>query len=107
MADVTKKTSPGAWLAAFAVFVAFEVAAYFLLRFLTAPLGQPDQFQPENTIVRNWVKTSAFVVGHLAMVIGAMLWLSNAVPRRYRALVQGWFYVALLMSFVLLGPLLM
>ena len=31
--------------------------------------------------------------------------VSNRVPRRYRGQVQGWFYVALLLSFVLLIPL--
>ena len=94
-----------AWLAGLLGFLAFEVAAYLLLRFLTAGLGQADQYQPENTIVSNWVKTAVFVVGHLGLALAALLWLTNRVPRRHRGLVQGWFYVALLMSFVLLLPL--
>jgi hypothetical protein len=51
------------------------------------------------------VKTSAFLVLHLTLVIVAMLVLSNRLPRRYRGQIMGWFYLALLMSFVLLIPL--
>ena len=86
--------------------MAFEVAAYWLLRLLTLGLGQPDQYQPENTIVSNWLLTTAFVVGHLTLVLLALLWLNNRLPRRYRGQVQAWFWVGLLMSFVLLVPLL-
>jgi hypothetical protein len=106
MADVSEKSSASALLAGFGCFVAFETATYFLLRWLTSGLGQADQYQPENTIVSNWVKTTAFIVLHLALVIVAMLVLSNQLPRRYRSQVMGWFYLALLMSFVLLIPLL-
>ena len=53
----------------------------------------------------NWVKTMTFLVLHLALVIAAMLMLSNRLPRRYRGQVMGWFYLALLMSFGLLIPL--
>ena len=105
MADVSEKSSGSALLAGFGGFVVFEVVAFFLLRWLTSGLGEADQYQPENTIVSNWVKTTAFLVLHLALVIGAMLMLSNRLPRRYRGQVMGWFYLALLMSFVLLIPL--
>ncbi len=102
---VPKPAPLPAWLFGLLGFAAFETAAYYGLRLLTAPLGQPDQYQPANTIVSNWVKTATFVVGHLLLAIAALLWLSTRLPRRYRGLVQGWFYVALLMSFVLLLPL--
>ena len=94
------------WLIGAAGYVAFEGAAYWLLRLLTAGLGQPDQYQPENTIVANWLLTTAFVVGHLTLVLLALLWLNNRRPRQYRPQVQAWFWVGLLMSFVLLIPLL-
>ena len=105
MAELREKTGPLALLAGFACFVGFETAAFWLIRWLTSALGEANQYQPENTIVPNWVKTTAFLVLHLALVIGAVLVLSNRLPRRYRAQVLGWFYVSLLMSFLLLLPL--
>ena len=105
MAELREKSGPLALLVGFVCFVAFETAAFQLLRFLTSGLGEANQYQPENTIVSNWVKTTAFIVLHLALVIGAVLVLSNRLPRRYRGQVMGWFYLSLLMSFILLIPL--
>ena len=106
MAEIREKSGPGALLLGFLGFVAFEVAAYYLLRYLTSGLGESDQLQTERTtIVSNWVKTMTFLVLHLALVIGAVLGLSNALPRRYRGQLMGWFYLSLVMSFVLLVPL--
>ena len=86
-------------------FVAFETVAYFLLRWLVSGLGEADQFQPENTIVRNWVKTTAFLLLHLLLVVVAVLVLSNMLPRQYRGQIMRWFLLSLLMMFVLLWPL--
>jgi hypothetical protein len=106
MPDVREKSGPAAVLVGFLGFVAFEVLAYYLLRYLTSGLGESDQTQTErNTIVSNWVKTMAFLVLHLALVIAAMLGLSQVLPRRYRGQLMGWVYASLLMSFVLLLPL--
>jgi hypothetical protein len=105
MTDVSEKSSAKALLTGLACFVAFEAAAYYLLRYLTSGLGEADQYQPENTIVSNWVKTVTFLVLHLTLVIAAMLVLSNRLPRRYRGQIMGWFFLSLLMSFVLLIPL--
>lgn len=101
MADVTQKTSVQAQVAGAACFVVFEVVAYYLLRWVTSPLGRPDQFQPENTIVPNWVKAVLFLLLHLVLVVVAVLVLSNQLPRSYRGLVMGWFYMSLLVGFVL------
>ena len=95
-----------AWLVGAAGYVAFEGAAYWLLRLLTSGLGQPDQYQPDNTIVANWLLTTAFVVGHLALVLLALLWLQNRLPRQHRRQLQAWFWLGLAMSFGLLIPLL-
>ena len=46
-----------------------------------------------------------FFVAHLGLVIAAVLVLSNRLPRRYRGQLMGWFYLAVLMSFVLIIPL--
>ena len=105
MARHSEKSSVGALLVGAALFVAFEVAAFYTLRYLTSGLGEADQYQPENTVVSNWVKTMTFLLLHLTLVITAMLMLSNRLSRRYRGQVMGWFYLSLLMSFVLLIPL--
>lgn len=105
MADAPQPIAFPAWLAGLLGFVAFEAVAYFGLRWALSGLGESNQYQEDNTIVSNWVKAMAFVVLHLALAIGALLVASNRVPRRYRGQVQSWFYVALLLSFVLLIPL--
>jgi hypothetical protein len=105
MADVSKNSGGLALVAGFGCFVLFEVGAYYLLRFATAGLGMQNQMQPENTIVSNWVKTVVFMLLHLALVVGAVLVLSNKLPRRYRGQVMGWFYLSLLTGFLLLIPL--
>ena len=105
MADVTRKSSKSALLAGMGLFIVFELVAFYGLRYLTSGLGEADQYQPGNTIVSNWLKTMVFFVAHLALVITAMLVLSNRLPRAYRGQVMGWFYLALVMSFVLIIPL--
>ena len=105
MADVSEKSSKGALLVGLVWFIAFEVVAFYGLRYLTSGLGEANQNQPENTIVSNWLKTMVFFVAHLVLVIAAMLVLSNRMPRRYRGQVMGWFYLSLLMTFVLIIPL--
>lgn len=105
MAELREKSGPLALLAGAACFVAFETAAFQLLRFLTSGLGRADQYQPENTVVSNWVKTVAFLVLHLGLVVAAVLVLSNRLPRRHRGQVMGWFYLSLLVGFGLLVPL--
>lgn len=105
MADVSQKSGPLALLAGAALFVLFEVVAYQLLRFATSGLGMSNQLQPENTIVSNWVKTVVFLLLHLALVVTAVLVLSNRLPRRHRGQLMGWFYLSLLTGFGLLWPL--
>ncbi|TGE21216.1 hypothetical protein E5K00_13035 [Hymenobacter aquaticus] len=105
MADITEKSGPRALLLGLGLFVAFETAAYYLLSWVTSGMGMTDQFQPENTIVSNWVKTVVFLLLHLLLVVVAVLVLSNRLPRRYRGQVMGWFYLSLLLGFVLLIPL--
>ena len=106
MAEIREKSWPLALLLGFLLFVFFEVVAYYLLRYLTAGLGESDQLQTDHTtIVSNWVKTMTFLVLHLALVIAAVLVLSNRLPRRYRGQLMGWFYCSLLVGFILLIPL--
>ncbi|GAB3842757.1 hypothetical protein [Hymenobacter jeollabukensis] len=105
-ADVRSEVSgPRAFLLGLVGFAAFETAVYYLLRWATSGLGERNQFQAENTIVRNWVKTTAFLLGHLTLVIIAVLVLSNLLPRRYRSQIIPWFLLSLLVMFLLLWPL--
>jgi magnesium-transporting ATPase (P-type) len=105
MADIREKSSPAALLLGFLSFVVFEVVTYYVLHYLTAGLGESNDQTEKNTIVSNWVKTMTFLVLHLAVVIAAVLVLSNKLPRRHRGQLMGWFYLSLLMSFILLIPL--
>ena len=105
MADVSQKSGSQALLIGFVCFVAFETLTYYVLRFATSGLGMSDQYQPENTIVSNWVKTVVFLLLHLLLIVVAVLILSNRLPRRYRGQVMGWFYLALVTGFLLLIPL--
>ncbi|RSK43724.1 hypothetical protein [Hymenobacter rigui] len=105
MADVKEKNGPLALLAGAALFVVFEVVTYYVLKFATSGMGMADQMQPENTIVSNWVKAVVFLLLYLAIVVVAVLVLSNRLPRRYRGQIMGWFYVSLVLAFVLLWPL--
>lgn len=105
-ADHRSETSgPQGFLIGLLGFLAFETVAYYFLRWATSGLGERNQFQPENTIVRNWVKTTAFLLGHLTLVIAAVLILSNLLPRRYRRQIMPWFLMSLLVMFLLLWPL--
>ncbi|RFP66742.1 hypothetical protein D0N36_01265 [Hymenobacter lapidiphilus] len=105
MAEIKQKTGALAFLVGAGLFVAFEIAAYYLLKFATSGLGMADQMQPENTIVSNWVKTVVFLLLHLTLVVVAVLVLSNRLPRRLRGQLMGWFYLSLLIGFLLLIPL--
>ncbi|GAB2944454.1 hypothetical protein GCM10027048_06570 [Hymenobacter coalescens] len=105
-ADVRNEASgPRVFLIGLAGFVAFETVAYYLLRWLTSGLGESNQFQPENTIVSNWVKTTAFLLGHLTLVVIALLLLSNLLPRHFRGQIMRWFLLSLVVMFLLLWPL--
>lgn len=105
MADVQQKNGPLAFWAGAGLFVVFEVVTYYTLKLVTSGMGMADQMQPENTIVSNWVKAVVFLLLYLAVLVVAVLVLSNRLPRRYRGQIMGWFYVALALAFVLLWPL--
>ncbi len=57
MAEVSEKSSKSELLAGFLLFVGFEVVAFYGLQYLTSGLGESNQYQEENTIVSNWLKT--------------------------------------------------
>ncbi|AYA37883.1 hypothetical protein D3Y59_13025 [Hymenobacter oligotrophus] len=94
-----------AFLIGLAGFVAFEAVSYFLISWVVSGLGESNQLQPENTIVRNWVKTTAFLLLHLALMVAALLMLSNMLPRQHRGQIMRWFLLSLVTMFFLLWPL--
>lgn len=107
MADAPRPdtSGPPPFLVGLLGFAAFETVVYYFLRWATSGLGERNQFQPENTIVSNWVKTTAFLLGHLTLVVVAVLVLSNLLPRRFRRQIMPWFLLSLLTMFLLLWPL--
>jgi len=78
------------------LFLAFEVLTYALLSWLLRDLGEPDQWQPRNTITANWAKAVWFILGHLLLTIGAYLILAQRLPQKHRRQVMPWFWRSLL-----------
>jgi hypothetical protein len=89
------------------LFFAFEIGAYWLLRFAFAGLGEPDQWTPRNTITSNWVKAVWFILGHIALTVVAYLAVAQRLPQKHRGEVLKWFWRSLLAMvvevFVLMG----
>jgi hypothetical protein len=76
-------------------FILFEVVVFFGLRYLVSGMGMDDQYQPENTIVPNWVKAVTFVLLYILCVLIAVVLVSNLVPSKYRGQLMGWVYLSL------------
>ncbi|RDC62032.1 hypothetical protein AHMF7616_00622 [Adhaeribacter pallidiroseus] len=77
-------------------FAAFELVLYGGLRYLL--FDQPfTQDTKDPTIVPRWVSVVYFILLYLAVVIGAMLLLSNLVPRKHKNQIMRWFWLSLLL----------
>ena len=76
-------------------FIIFEIAVYNGLKLLLAGMGQPDQLQPENTVVPNWVKAVTFILLYILCLLVAVMVISNVVPAKYRKQQMQWVYLAL------------
>ena len=75
-------------------FVAFESALYWGLQYLLFnDFFTQDTKEP--TIVPRWVSVVYFILLYFACIIGAMLVLSNLVPRKHQYQVMRWFWLAL------------
>ncbi|QNF34212.1 hypothetical protein HUW51_16335 [Adhaeribacter swui] len=84
-------------------FIAFEAALYFGLQYLL--FNQPfTQDTKDPTIVPRWVNVIYFILLYLGVVIGALLVLSNLVPRKHKNQVLRWFWLslALMLPFLIL-----
>lgn len=79
-------------------FVAFECGLYLGLEYLLFnQLVTQDTKDP--TIVPRWVSVIYFILIYFAVIIAAMLVLSNLVPRKNKQQVMRWFWLALLLIF--------
>lgn len=91
-----------AWLHWLFYFVVFEVVVYFGLQWLLSGIGTSNQYQPENTIVPNWVKAVAFTLLYLVCLLSVVMVVSNRVPSKHRRPLMQWVYLALLGMVVML-----
>lgn len=88
-----------AWLFYFLV---FELVVYFGLQWLLSGMGMSNQFQPENTVVPNWVKAVTFILLYLLCMLIVVMVVSNSIPSKYRGQLMHWVYLALLGMVVML-----
>ncbi len=75
-------------------FVGFEAALFGGLQLLLfdEPVTQDTK---DPTIVPRWVSVIYFVLIYVAIIITALLVLSNLVPRKHKNQIMGWFWLAL------------
>lgn len=91
-----KKHGPGGLdqALAFIYFIAFEVVVYYGLSYL---LLDPVPRNPDNRqaiIVSNWNRFVYFFLLYAALVIGTMLVLTSALPRRHQSTVRFLFWLS-------------
>ncbi|MCC9165451.1 hypothetical protein [Pontibacter harenae] len=84
------------------LFLIFEIVVFAGLKWLLSDMGMDNQFQPENTIVPNWVKAALFILLYLLSVLTAVVLVSNYVPSKHRKQLMGWVYLALLVMLPML-----
>ncbi len=82
------------------LFFAFEVGTYFLLRTVFSGLAETDQWTSRNTITLNWAVAVWFILGHLALTVGAYLGLGQRLAQKHRGQVLKWFWRSLLAMMV-------
>ncbi len=75
-------------------FVGFEAALFFGLQYLLfdEPFTQDTE---DPTIVPRWVTVIYFILIYVAVIIAALLVLSNLTPRKHKAQIMRWFWLAL------------
>ncbi|MFD3002925.1 hypothetical protein ACFS7Z_21340 [Pontibacter toksunensis] len=84
------------WVLWLFYFLVFEVVVFFGLQWLLSGMGLSNQYQPENTIVPNWVKAVTFILLYLLCLLFMVMLISNLVPSKHRKQLMLWVYLALL-----------
>ena len=81
--------------------MAFEAALFYGLQYLlfNEPITQDTK---DPTIVPRWVSVIYFVLIYVAVIITALLVLSNLVPQKQKRQVMRWFWLALALMLPLL-----
>ncbi|MDX5423335.1 MAG: hypothetical protein LPK14_13855 [Hymenobacteraceae bacterium] len=83
-------------------FVVFEVLVFLGLQWLLSGMGISNQYQPENTVVPNWVKAVTFILLYILCLLIVVMLVSNFVPSKHRTQLMRWVYLALLGMVVML-----
>ena len=79
---------------AFVYFIAFEVVVYYGLSYLLFDPVAKNADNQQAVIVKNWNSFIYFFLLYAALVIGTMLALTSALPRRYQALIRLFFWLS-------------
>lgn len=77
------------------IFLALELAVYYVLSTWLLPTDPRVVAEEGGTIVRNWSKVMYFTLAYVAILVSALLIASSQVPREYRRHVMFWFYLSL------------
>ena len=85
-----------AWPTWLFYFIVFELGVYFGLQWLLSGMGTSNQYQPENTVVPNWVKAVTFILLYLLCLLTVVMIVSNTVPNKHRGQLMRWVYMALI-----------
>lgn len=83
-------------------FILFEIAVFFLLRYLVSDMGMDNQYQADNTIVSNWVKAVTFILLYILCVLIAVVLVGNLVPTKHKGQLMTWVYLSLVGMAVML-----
>jgi len=97
--NANKKGNWPAWLGGFLL---FEAVVYLGLQWLLSGMGTSNQYQPENTIVANWVKAITFILLYILCLLIVILLISTFVPSKHRPQLMRWVYLALCGMIVML-----
>ncbi|MCC9135744.1 hypothetical protein ACFSKU_17115 [Pontibacter silvestris] len=90
------------WLVWLFYFIVFEVVVFFGLQYLLSGMGVDYQYQPENTVVPNWVKAVTFILLYILCLLFVVMMISNFVPGKHRNHLMRWVYLALIGMVVML-----
>lgn len=90
------------WVLWLFYFLVFEIVVFFGLQWLLSGMGLSNQYQPENTIVPNWVKAVTFILLYLLCLLFMVMLISNMVPSKHRRHLMTWVYLALFGMVVML-----
>jgi len=83
-------------------FIGFEVLVYYILSYLLFDQVEKNPDEREAIIVKNWNGFTYFILLYAAIVIGLMLVLTSALPRKYKPQVMFWFWLSWLGLLIML-----